>query len=80
MLEYSYSLVSFSDICVRFSLSKRKQLMEEDIVALANLFPHTAEEARTLIPSLAVHLEDHDIQEILNDLKSYESKDAFETK
>lgn len=54
--------------------------MPEELAALANLFPQTAEEARTLIPSLAGHLEDHEIQEILNDLKTYESKYAFENK
>jgi len=62
------------------NLTKRKQLSPEELASLANLFPHTAEEARTLIPSLSTNLEDHEIQEILNDMKSYESKYVFESK
>jgi len=62
------------------NLLKRKNLFSYELASIANLFPQTAEEARTLIPSLSVNLEDAEIQEILNDMKAYESKYVFESK
>jgi DNA-directed RNA polymerase II subunit RPB4 len=59
---------------------KRKSLFPFEIASMANLFPGSAEEARTLIPSLADKLEDSEIQEILDDMKAYESKYVFESK
>jgi len=49
----------------------RQNLHEFEIAALANLFPDTLDEAKSLIPSLAKRYSDDEINSILNDLKNY---------
>ncbi len=56
-------------VCL-FSLLAEKELEEFEIAALGNLCPETAEEARSLIPSLAKRFDDSELQTILNDLAS----------
>mmetsp|Transcript_14753 Transcript_14753/g.20599 ORF Transcript_14753/g.20599 Transcript_14753/m.20599 type:complete len:133 (+) Transcript_14753:315-713(+) len=62
------------------ALLTRKDLFPFEIASMANLVPGTADEARSLIPTLHDKLEDAEIEEILNDMKAYESKYVFETK
>ncbi|PVD35463.1 hypothetical protein C0Q70_02426 [Pomacea canaliculata] len=53
---------------VRSSLMQKK-LHKFELAALANLCPETAEEAKTLIPSLEGRFEDDEMQQVLDDIK-----------
>jgi DNA-directed RNA polymerase subunit F len=53
------------------SLLTEKELEEFEIAALSNLCPETAEEAKSLIPSLAKRFDDEELQSVLNDLASF---------
>lgn len=55
---------------VRETLQKQK-LHKFEIAALANLSPATAEEARTLLPSLEGRFDDLELSEILSDVKTH---------
>jgi DNA-directed RNA polymerase II subunit RPB4 len=44
-----------------------------EIAALANLCPETAEEAKTLIPSLKNKIDDDELQKILEDIQTKRS-------
>ncbi|XP_067950910.1 DNA-directed RNA polymerase II subunit RPB4-like [Watersipora subatra] len=56
---------------IRVLLQKRFHKFE--LAAIANLAPETAEEAKTLIPSLEERFLDEDLQPILDDIKSKRS-------
>ncbi|XP_064384228.1 DNA-directed RNA polymerase II subunit Rpb4-like [Halichondria panicea] len=55
---------------VRETLQKQK-LHKFEIAALANLCPATAEEARTLLPSLEGRFDELELGEILSDIKTH---------
>ncbi|KAK7481392.1 hypothetical protein BaRGS_00027348 [Batillaria attramentaria] len=57
---------------VRSSLMQKK-LHKFELAALANLCPETAEEAKSLIPSLEGRFEDEELQQILDDIKTKRS-------
>jgi len=55
------------------SLLAKKNLEEWELASLANLCPETSEEAKALIPSLAIKFTDDELESILSDLKNYSS-------
>ncbi|CAD5113384.1 DgyrCDS2557 [Dimorphilus gyrociliatus] len=60
--------------CQRFSkMLMSKKLHRFELAALANLCPETADEAKSLIPSLESRFEDDDIQAILDEIKTHRS-------
>ncbi|XP_076472375.1 DNA-directed RNA polymerase II subunit RPB4-like [Babylonia areolata] len=52
---------------------QQKKLHKFELAALANLCPETAEEAKTLIPSLEGRYQDDELQQILDDIKTKRS-------
>ena len=64
---------------VRETLQTQK-LHKFEIAALANLGPATAEEARTLLPSLEGRFDDIELGEILSDIKINNIKLIFRDK
>ena len=77
---FSFYCPSLQQSFIEHRLLSRKELFPFEVASMANLFPGSADEARSLIPTLHDKLEDVDIEEILNDMKAYESKYVFETK
>ncbi|XP_057305068.1 DNA-directed RNA polymerase II subunit RPB4-like [Hydractinia symbiolongicarpus] len=57
---------------VRGLLSKKK-LHKFELACIANLCPETAEEAKTLIPSLEGRFDDEELQQILDEIKTHRS-------
>ncbi|XP_065061420.1 DNA-directed RNA polymerase II subunit RPB4-like [Rhopilema esculentum] len=57
---------------VRGLLSKKK-LHKFELSCLANTCPETAEEARALIPSLEGRFDDKELQDVLDEIKTYRS-------
>merc|ERR1712117_618091 len=55
------------------SLLMQKKLHKFELASLANLCPETAEEAKTLIPSLEGRFEDEELQAILDDIQTNRS-------
>ncbi|XP_059164339.1 DNA-directed RNA polymerase II subunit RPB4-like [Physella acuta] len=55
------------------SLLMQKKLHKFELAALANLCPETAEEVKSLIPSLEARFEDDELQQILDDIKTKRS-------
>jgi DNA-directed RNA polymerase II subunit RPB4 len=55
------------------NLLTKKSLEQWEIASLANLCPETAEEAKALIPSLAIKFTDEELELVLNDLRNYAS-------
>jgi len=55
------------------SLLTKKNLEEFEISSLANLCPDTAEEAKSLIPSLSTKFTDDELEQTLADLRNYSS-------
>lgn len=51
------------------SLLLQKKLHKFELASLANLCPETAEEAKSLIPSLEGRFEDDELQQVLEDIK-----------
>ncbi|KAF6016463.1 hypothetical protein EB796_025229 [Bugula neritina] len=54
-------------------LLRQKRVHKFELAALANLAPETAEEAKTLIPSMEDRFPDEDLQPILDDIKTKRS-------
>jgi len=57
---------------VRGLLSKKK-LHKYELASIANLCPETAEEAKSLIPSLEGRFDDEELQQILDEIKTHRS-------
>ncbi|GFR90040.1 DNA-directed RNA polymerase II subunit RPB4 [Elysia marginata] len=57
---------------VRSSLMQKK-LHKFELATLANLCPETADEAKSLIPSLEGRFEEEELQQILDDIKTKRS-------
>ncbi|XP_028394234.1 DNA-directed RNA polymerase II subunit RPB4-like [Dendronephthya gigantea] len=55
------------------SLLGKKKLHKFELACLANLCPETAEEAKSLIPSLEGRFEDDDLQQLLDDIQTHRS-------
>ncbi|KAI8517011.1 DNA-directed RNA polymerase II subunit rpb4 [Branchiostoma belcheri] len=55
------------------SLLMQKKLHKFELAALANLCPESAEEAKSLIPSLEGRFEDEELQQILDDIQTKRS-------
>ncbi|XP_059167398.1 DNA-directed RNA polymerase II subunit RPB4-like [Physella acuta] len=55
------------------SLLIQKKLHKFELAALANLCPETAEEVKSLIPSLEARFEDDELQQILDDIQTKRS-------
>ena len=55
------------------SILHQRKLHKFEIAALANLCPETAEEAKTLIPSLKNKIDDDELQKILEDIQTKRS-------
>ena len=51
----------------------QKKFHKFELAAVANLTPETAEEAKSLIPSLEDRIADEDLQQILDDIKTKRS-------
>ncbi|KAM4813951.1 DNA-directed RNA polymerase II subunit RPB4-like isoform X1 [Urocitellus parryii] len=52
------------------SLLRQKKLHKFELACLANLCPETAEESKTLIPSLRARFEDEELQQILDSIQT----------
>ncbi|KAK9718645.1 RNA polymerase Rpb4 [Popillia japonica] len=55
------------------NLLSQKKLHKFELAAIANLCPETAEEAKSLIPSLEGRFEDEDLQALLDDIQTKRS-------
>jgi len=55
------------------SLLTKRNLEEFEIASLANLCPESAEEAKSLIPTLGSKFTDDDLEMVLSDLRNYSS-------
>ncbi|ESO92732.1 hypothetical protein LOTGIDRAFT_190227 [Lottia gigantea] len=55
------------------SLLMQKKLHKFELAALANLCPESADEAKSLIPSLEGRFEDEELTQILDDIKTKRS-------
>ncbi|XP_046851390.1 DNA-directed RNA polymerase II subunit RPB4-like [Xenia sp. Carnegie-2017] len=55
------------------SLLGKKKLHRFELACLANLCPESAEEAKSLIPSLEGRFEDDDLQQLLDDIQTHRS-------
>ncbi|XP_022908415.1 DNA-directed RNA polymerase II subunit Rpb4-like isoform X2 [Onthophagus taurus] len=55
------------------NLLSQKKLHKFELAAIANLCPETAEEAKSLIPSLEGRFEDEDLQALLEDIQTKRS-------
>ena len=55
------------------SLLGKKKLHKFELACLANLCPETAEEAKSLIPSLEGRFDDDDLQQLLDDIQTHRS-------
>jgi len=58
---------------VRGLLSKKKLLHKFEMASLANLCPDSAEEAKSLIPSLEGRFDDEELTQILDEIKNHRS-------
>jgi DNA-directed RNA polymerase subunit F len=77
---FSFDLVVHVSIKLQSLITKfmhsslmQKKLHKFELAALANLCPETAEEAKSLIPSLDGRFEDDELQQILDDIKTKRS-------
>nr|CAH7729539.1 unnamed protein product [Callosobruchus chinensis] len=62
----------FSEVFMK-TLLMQKKLHKFELAAIANLCPETAEEAKSLIPSLEGRFEDEELQALLDDIQTKRS-------
>ena len=75
-LAYAQRFSKFSNretINATRNMLMHKKLHKYELASIANLCPETAEEAKSFIPSLEGRIDDHSLQEVLDDIKTNRS-------